>query len=140
MPTTRVTATVGIVLLVLGIAGFIPGLLQAPLIGDPALIVDQFYGRVFGLFPVNVLHNIVRIALGIWGIAAAKSLTDSVRYCRSVSVFYVVLMLMGLVPGLNTVFGLVPLHSHNIWFSALTALALGYFGYRSAPITRRQTI
>ena len=36
---------------------------------------------------------------------------------------------MGLIPGLNTVFGLIPLHGHDVWLHLILAAAAGYFGW-----------
>lgn len=49
---------------------------------------------------------------------------------------YGVFVVMGLIPGLLTVFGLVPLHSHAIWLHLLLAGVAAYFGFvapREAP-------
>jgi hypothetical protein len=40
-----------------------------------------------------------------------------------------VFVVMGLVPGLNTTFGLVPLFSHDVWLHAILALGAAYFGF-----------
>jgi hypothetical protein len=48
----------------------------------------------------------------------------------SLAVIFGVLTVMGLIPGLNTVFGLIPLFGHDIWLHALTAIAAAYFGFR----------
>lgn len=37
--------------------------------------------RLFGLFPVNVLHNLVHLGLGVWGVAAARSWSAAKGYC-----------------------------------------------------------
>jgi hypothetical protein len=38
-------------------------------------------------------------------------------------------MVAGLVPGLNTMFGLVPLFGNDIWLHALLAGIAAYFGW-----------
>ena len=38
--------------------------------------------RIFGLFPVNLLHNLVHLAFGIWGVAARK-FSSARTYCRA---------------------------------------------------------
>jgi hypothetical protein len=45
---------------------------------------------------------------------------------------------LGLVPGLNTVFGLVPIHGHDVWLHAGTALAAAYFGWRKEEWVERR--
>lgn len=121
----------GIVFLLVGIAGFVPGLTTPPEAGADVAVATAF-GRLFDLFPVNVLHNLVHIAFGIWGLAAYRTLSAARIYARSVAVIYAVLMVMGLIPVLNTTFGLIPLYGHDIWLHALLALVAAYFGW--APV------
>lgn len=129
MNVRRFALLFGIIYVVVGLAGFVPGLLQQPASGDPALTVATLHGRLLGLFPVNVLHTLVHLAIGVWGLIAAKSVGAATGYAKGLAIIYALLAIMGLVPGLNTMFGLVPLHSHDIWLHAGTALIAGYFGF-----------
>ncbi|MBY0430586.1 MAG: DUF4383 domain-containing protein [Rhodospirillales bacterium] len=130
---TRYFALVfGIAFLAAGILGFIPQLLTPP-IGAPPLRVNSFYGVLLGLFPVNVLHNLVHILLGLWGLAAWRSFPAARNYARGVAVIYAVLAVFGLIPGLATLFGLVPLFGHDIWLHAVSAAIAAYFGWAPMP-------
>jgi Domain of unknown function (DUF4383) len=128
MSTRYFSLVLGIIFLLVGIAGFVPGLLQTP---EPAADVEvtQSFGRLMGLFPVNALHNLVHIIFGIWGIAAYRSYTGARGYSKAVAIIYAVLAVMGLIPGLNTTFGLIPLYGHDIWLHAVIAIAAAYFGF-----------
>jgi hypothetical protein len=128
--STRTFALVfGVVFLLVGIAGFVPGLLQ-PMHGEhPRLAVDAFSGQVLGLFPVNILHNIVHILFGIWGLLSYKSLSKSKGYAKGVAIIYAVLTVAGFIPNLDTMFGLVPLYGNDIWLHALLAAVAAYFGW-----------
>ena len=128
MSTRYFALVLGIIFLLVGIAGFVPGLLQTP---EPAADVEvtQSFGRLMGLFPVNALHNVVHIIFGIWGIAAYRSYTGARGYSKAVAIIYAVLAVMGLIPGLNTTFGLIPLYGHDIWLHAVIAIAAAYFGF-----------
>ena len=117
----------GIVYGLVGLAGFIPGLMSH---GDmPEMAVDTLYGRLLGLFPVNLLHTLVHLAVGLWGILVWKSFSASRTYAQSIAVIFAVLTVLGLIPMTNTLFGLVPLFGHDIWLHAATALIAGYFGF-----------
>jgi Domain of unknown function (DUF4383) len=137
MNIRRFAMIFGIIYVAVGIAGFVPQLLQTPPGSAPHLTVNSLHGYLFGLFPVNILHTLVHLALGIWGLFAARSLGAAVTYARSLAIIYGVLTVMGLIPGLNTVFGLIPLHGHDIWLHAGTALIAAYFGFARRPETRR---
>ena len=129
MNTRRFALIFGIIYLIAGAAGFIPALLQSPAPTDPQLAVNSFSGRLLGLFPVNLPHTLVHLAIGIWGVIAAKGTRPAVVYARSLAVIYGVLAIMGLIPQLSTMFGLVPLYGHDIWLHAGTALVAAYFGF-----------
>ncbi len=122
----------GIVFLLVGIAGFIPGLVT-PMAGDPELAVAGSSGHLFGLFPVNFLHNLVHIAFGIAGFVAYRTFSSARLYAKVVAIAYAALMVFGLIPGLNTLFGLVPLYGHDVWLHAVLALVAAYFGFFSRP-------
>jgi hypothetical protein len=140
MNVTRFALISGIIYLIVGAAGFIPPLLQPPAPGAPQLAVDALHGRSLGLFSVNILHTLVHLAIGIWGLVAAKGIRASVTYSRSLAIFYGLLAIMGLIPGLQTMFGLLPLHSHDVWLHAGTALIAAYFGFAAKHTTARQRI
>lgn len=126
---TRTFALIfGIVFLAVGILGFVPGLVHPPG-GAHEVNVTQNYGDLLGLFPVNVLHNIVHILFGLWGLAAYRSLSGARTYARSVAVIYAVLTVMGFIPALNTTFGFIPLYGNDIWLHALLAAVAAYFGW-----------
>ena len=95
--------------------------------------MESYYGYLFALFPVNVLHNLGHVLLGLWGLAAWRSFTAARTYARSMTVIYAVLAVCGLIPGLNTLFGLAPLFSNDIWLHAIAAIVAAYFGWAPVP-------
>jgi len=121
------TLAMGVIYVVVGVLGFIPALMSAPPPNAPAMSTS--YGYLLGMFPVNTLHNIVHLAIGAWGLLVYKDFEGSRAYCRSLAILYGVLAVFGLIPVLNTTFGLIPLFGHDIWLHLLTALAAAYFGF-----------
>ena len=119
----------GIIYLLVGILGFIPGINDHSHADMPPITVDSFYGRLLGLFPVNLMHNIVHIAIGIWGILSYGSVGSARMFGKGVAILYGLLTIMGLIPGLNTLFGLAPIFGHDVWLHAVSALVAGYFGF-----------
>ena len=120
---------IGIVYVVAGVAGFIPALMGPVPADAPPVGVTSFYGLVLGLFPANFLHHLVHIALGAWGVAAARTLSGARSYSRSLAVIFGLLAVMGLFPTLNTTFGLIPLYGHDVWLHGGTALVAAFFGW-----------
>ena len=126
---TRTFAMIwGIVFLGLAATGLIPGLLQ-PATDDHGLTVDAMHGNALGLFPVNILHTLVHLIFGIWGVVAARNWAAAKNYARAVAVIYAVFAVMGLIPGLDNTFGLVPLHGNDVWLHILLAAPAAYFGF-----------
>jgi hypothetical protein len=124
----------GIYHLAFGVLGFIPAL--NPLPADaPPMAVDASYGYLFSLFPTNIVHNILKLALGVWGIIAYRSLEGSVSFSRGNAIILAVIAIFGLIPGLNTIFGILPLHSHDIWLHAAGAAIAAYFGWAASART-----
>jgi hypothetical protein len=122
----------GIVFLIVGAGGFIPGLTAMNHMGHPAdadVTMKTMFGYELGIFPVNVLHSIVHLLFGVGGILAARSLGGARTYFRAVAIIYAVLTVMGLVTGLRTTFGLIPLYGADVWLHALLALVAAYFGW-----------
>ena len=97
------------------------------LIGVLGFFATDEEGRLLGLFPVNTLHNVVHIALGVWGVLAARSWDAARTYCRATGVIYAVLAVLGLVEPDG--FGLVPLGGNDVWLDAVLAIALLFFGF-----------
>lgn len=128
-PVRYFALIVGLVYLVVGALGFLPAALQPPGPAAPALGVDAGYGYLLGLFPVNVLHNVVHLAVGLWGLLAYRSLGGSIGFAKGLAIFYGLLAVMGLIAGLNTTFGLIPIFGHDVWLHAGTALVAAYFGF-----------
>jgi hypothetical protein len=87
------------------------------------------------IFPVNVLHNVVHLLVGILGIAAFMT-NRTVEYARGVGIVFVVLTIAGFLP--QPLLGLVPLGGADIALHALTALLglVAGFAYRGATTTR----
>lgn len=129
--STRTFALIwGILFLVVAASGLIPGLWQPAPAHYPELMVEARYGDALGLFPVNILHDLVHLVFGLWGIVAARSLGGAKTYAKSVAVIYALFAVMGLLPEpLSTTFGLVPLFGHDVWLHLLLAAPAAYFGF-----------
>ena len=127
MSTRTFALLFGIVFLAVGVAGFIPGLVQPLHPGHPP--VEYNGGLLLGLFPVNTLHNAVHVLFGLWGLLASRSVGGSVTYARGVALIYAVLTIAGFVPNLDSLYGYVPLYGNDIWLHGALALVAAYFGW-----------
>lgn len=127
MRTRYFALAFGIIYVAVGLVGFIPGLSSHP--DHDKLVVDAGYGLLLGLFPINILHNVVHLLIGLLGLAAYRSFDTSRLYARGLAIAYILLAIMGLFPVLKTTFGLIPIFGHDIWLHAASALLAAYVGF-----------
>lgn len=73
----------GIALIFAGVAGFMPALTTN--------------GALFGIFEVDMLHNIVHIATGVLAIMAATSLRTTKLFFLIFGIIYTVIAILGFV-------------------------------------------
>ena len=101
MDRTRVqniARLVGIVFLLVGIAGFIPGV-TTNLYDGLEFAGDDGTAELLGLFQVSVLHNIVHGLFGIAGLALAATASGARTYLIGGGAIYLALFLLGIVGG-----------------------------------------
>ena len=123
----------GIVFLAITASGFIPGSWVPAPAHYPEIAVDSWYGAALGTCPVNILHNIVHLVFGIWGVMAYRDLDKARPYAKAVAIVYAMFAVMGFIPVLDTTFGLVPLFGNDIWLHILLAAPAAYFGFIRKP-------
>jgi hypothetical protein len=120
--------TAGIILLLMGIAGFVPPLVFVE--DDPLRTAAGVGGpQLLGLFPVSPLLSILHIALGAWGIFAGTRLGRAVWFSRRAAILAALLVVMGTIPGPDTLFGQAPLYGNNLLLHGLLAILAFLFGW-----------
>jgi len=87
------------------------------------------------IFPVNVIHNVVHLAVGLLGLGAFLT-GRSVLYARVMAVLFAVLTVVGFLP--QPFLGLVPLGGADIFLHAMTAILAGVAGWAYADREVRQ--
>ena len=131
---------VGALYLVLAVLGFMPMFTTAE--GDvPGLSMNLFNGYLFGILAVNYFLNLVHMASGAWGIAASRTAGGSRAYAKTIAVLYGALAIMGTMPQLKTVFGMMPLNGADVVLHGTTAVAAAFFGWvwrtRTTTLTQK---
>ena len=106
---------IGIVILVVGIVGFIP-----------ALVPD---GLVLGIFQVDPFHNIVHVLTGALAIFAAKSSDKAAKmYFQVFGVVYALVTVLGFTTGTGLL-GLIPVNGADNFLHLAIAAVYLYFGF-----------
>jgi hypothetical protein len=110
MSLVRIVVLVfGAVYLVVGVLGFL---------GDPFVTggdhenMPSAEGDLFGLFPINALHNVVHLVIGAALLFGATQHDRAVIVARVVGVTYLVVGLLGFV--FPDTFGLMPIGGADI--------------------------
>lgn len=111
----RLAQIFGWAFIVVGIAGFFASGLS--MTADHTLAP-----RLLGIFPVNLVHNIVHLLFGAWGVASSRSPGATRSYLLGAGVLYLILAAVGVVAPDG--FGLVPLGGPDIGLHVFLALAL----------------
>lgn len=125
----------GIIFVLVGVMGFISGFVKEPtLTPDMAgLGFTTGYGYLLGLFPINVLHNVVHLLVGVLGIVASVSLGSARLYSGALAIFYGLLAVMGLLPATQSTLGFIPIFGNDVWLHAVSAAIAVYFGFIATP-------
>lgn len=114
-------AIFGIVMLIIGVLGFIPALF--------------FDGKLIGLFDVNAIHNIIHLltgAISLW--VSLTSHSASKMFFQVFGVIYGIVAVLGFFYGNTPILGLIANNWNDVWLHliiAIFALYLG-FGYKEA--------
>jgi hypothetical protein len=82
------------------------------------------------IFPVNLLHNVVHIVVGLAGLAALLT-ARHLLYARGMAVLFAILTLAGFLP--QPLLGVVPIGGADIVLHAMTAILAGVAGWAYAP-------
>lgn len=114
--------------LVFGIVFLLVGILGLLTENGMSMNADmETSGMLLGLFPVNLLHNLVHLAFGVWGLLAARSHEGARTFGKVGAAVYAVLVLLAFVD--PTTFGLVPIGGNDIWLHAILAIGLAWIGF-----------
>jgi hypothetical protein len=119
---------VGLTFLLVGIAGFIPGL-TTDLYDGLEFAGHDGDAELLGIFHVSVLHNVVHLLFGVAGLAMTATRSGARAFLLVGGAIYLVLWIYGLVIDHDSSANFVPLNTADDWLhfalaAAMIALAL----------------
>jgi hypothetical protein len=133
-PVQTVARLAGIVFLLVGIAGFIPGI-TTNLYDGLEFAGDDGTAELLGLFEVSVLHNIAHALFGV-GIFMAATPSGARSFLLGAGALYVVLFLLGIVGGLDW----LPANDADDWLHLVLAIGLLAAGFLLSRDRDRATV
>lgn len=112
----------GVVLLLIGVLGFIPGITNN--------------GLLLGIFAVDTLHNIIHLVTGavmLW--AGMTSLKASRTGFQVFGVIYAIVAILGFMTGDGQLLGLISNNMADTWLHVVIAVVALYAGFamKSVP-------
>jgi uncharacterized protein YacL len=124
----KAAMVVGIVFLVIGVAGFIPGITTAGSDGMKQLL---------GLFMVDGVHNAVHLLSGAFFLAMSGQERLARLAFQIMAVVYGLVTIIGFIVGSGgEVLGLIPVNTADNILHLVLTLAFLYFGF---AVTERRT-
>ncbi|MEV4149226.1 DUF4383 domain-containing protein [Amycolatopsis sp. NPDC049691] len=135
--TARTAAlAVGIVFLLVGVLGFVPGITAG--YGDLHFAGHESGARLFGVFTVSVLHNLVHLVFGVLGVLAARSNGGSRAFLMIGGGVYVLLFVFGLAMNHDSPANFIPVDNADDWLHLGLGVAMIVLGVATTAIDRRR--
>lgn len=117
---------VGVVFLLVGILGFIPGITTN---------YDSLSGaghhseaKLLGIFQVSYLHNAVHLLFGIAGLVMARSISAARSYLIGGCIIYLVLWIYGLIIDFDSSANFIPLNDADNWLHLVLGIGMVALG------------
>ncbi|WP_216853581.1 DUF4383 domain-containing protein [Phytoactinopolyspora halotolerans] len=135
-PVRTAAYLVAVVFLLVGVAGFIPGITT-----DYDMM--EFAGpdseaMLFGVFAVSVLHNIVHLLFGIVGLLLARTVRLARTYLIAGGLVYLALFIFGIVIDQDEDVNFVPVNDADNWLHLGLAAGMVLLGLLPGSQSGRQ--
>ncbi|QFZ21723.1 DUF4383 domain-containing protein [Saccharothrix syringae] len=121
-PVQLASTVVGAVFLLVGIAGFIPGLTTN--YDTMTFAGHHSEALLLGVFNVSILHNIVHLAFGAAGVALARTVRGAYLFLVGGGVVYLLLWLYGLIIDHDSSANFVPFNAADNWLHLVLAIGM----------------
>lgn len=133
MQTRAFLVLLSLAYILFAILGFIPALHSAAPANAPSVHATADYGYLFGVFPVNLVDDLINLVIGLLGLACAARLDTAIGYIRFLFVVFGLMTVAGFMPQLDTLGGVAPMLGGDIVVHAISCLLCGYFGFVAVP-------
>ncbi|MEU6918390.1 DUF4383 domain-containing protein [Streptomyces olindensis] len=133
-PVQQAAALVGLVFLLVGLLGFVPGITTD--YDSMEFASHESGAELLGVFQVSILHNLVHLAYGLAGLALARTAAGAYAYLMVGGAVYLVLWVYGLSVDHDSDANFVPVNTADDWLHFV--LGVGMIGLALA-LSRRTT-
>jgi len=113
----------GVVYLIVGIIGFIPAVGGTMAMSPPTSLL--------GIFPINLLHNIVHVVIGIIGLSMSRTEAAGAQFGKVFGLILILLGIIGFFWPANLDMTLLPLRGTDVWLHLVSGIILAAVGFGS---------
>ena len=133
-PVQTLAALVGVVFLLVGILGFVPGITTH--YGDLSFAGHDSGAQLLGIFQVSILHNIVHLLFGVVGLALAKTPEGGRSFLLGGGAVYLVLWVIGLIGAGDW----IPVDTADNWLHFVLGVGMIAVGFVASRGTARTAV
>jgi len=129
IPIQPVAAFAGVVFLVVGVLGFVPGITTH--YGDLRFAGQASGAKLLAVFQVSILQNVIHLLFGVAGLVLARTVDGARNFLTGGGVVYLTLWVLGVVGAA----GWIPSNTADNWLSfglGVVMIGLGFVAGRGA--------
>lgn len=133
IPIQPVAAFAGVVFLVVGVLGFVPGITTH--YGDLRFAGQASGAKLLAVFQVSILQNVIHLLFGVAGLVLARTVDGARNFLTGGGVVYLTLWVLGVVGAA----GWIPSNTADNWLSfglGVVMIGLGFVAGRGAVAAR----
>jgi hypothetical protein len=120
-PAQNLAMLLGAVFLLVGVAGFIPGITQDY---DELTNFGGEGAELLGIFGVNIIENIVHLAFGLVGLAMARTALGARTFLIGGGVVYLVIWIYGILIDLDSDANFIGVNDAGNWLHLALGVAM----------------
>ena len=132
-PVQSLAALVGVVFLLVGVLGFVPGITTH--YGDMSFAGHGSGAKLLGVFQVSILHNIVHLLFGVVGLVLAKTADGARNFLIGGGAVYLVLWVIGLAGAADW----IPANTADNWLHFALGVGMILVGLAAGRAPSRAT-
>ncbi|WP_149179999.1 DUF4383 domain-containing protein [Streptomyces sp. TRM49041] len=121
-PVQLAALLVGVVFLLVGVLGFIPGVTTD--YDTMSFAGHDSDAKLLALFQVSILHNIVHLLFGVAGVVSARTAANARPYLVVGGVIYLALSLYGVIIDLDGAANFVPVNTADNWLHFVLGIGM----------------
>ncbi|MFF2030321.1 DUF4383 domain-containing protein [Arthrobacter sp. NPDC058192] len=117
----------GIVLIIVGILGFIPGITTN--YSELRFFGPDSKALFLNLFQVSMLLNIVQVAIGATGLSLSRTALGARNFLMGSGLLYIILSIYGLIVGVDSAANFLSLNTADSWAFMIMGIVMAGVGW-----------